>query len=160
MKTRRICASAQLVPGKDDDLITWLKQQPAKGRNQALKAALRNGLGLPLPKEMAAADIDALRRDIESMRGAVANIPRLLENVSMVRGGGLDTERINMLEEDIQTCFNGVTMEMQGLRATLDALIAGGIPGRTGSTSAVEEGPRLDEAALTIRKTKLKKASW
>jgi hypothetical protein len=43
---KRVTAITQLVPGTDDDLIRWLQRQP--NRSQAVKDALRRGLGMPV----------------------------------------------------------------------------------------------------------------
>lgn len=46
----RVALGAALVPGRDDDLISWYLAIPYGRRSDAICSALRAALGLPLPE--------------------------------------------------------------------------------------------------------------
>jgi hypothetical protein len=81
-KDKRVAAAVQFTPGKDDDLITWHRNIPEGERNQRLKAAIRAGMGAPMPKTASAGEVERLRAEwsewtatlLEQLPGYVQNV--------------------------------------------------------------------------------------
>jgi hypothetical protein len=80
----RVPLTAQLVVGKDDDLIDWLRSLPEGGRQRAICAILRAGLGLastefdtkPMPAVEVAAIDQAAQQRIRELETEIGTLQR------------------------------------------------------------------------------------
>lgn len=103
MTDKRQPYTLQLTPGIDDDLIEAIKGLAYGQRNQALKTALRIGLGL----ETAAPDIGnltALADDLRWVKEALQDMPgwldKRLSRLSVVSGNEKPSDGPRLSAED------------------------------------------------------------
>lgn len=132
-RTRRVALTAQLVPGRDDDLIAWLNAIESGNRAGAIKSALRIGLGLPLqgdpppapadPTVATSAEIDQLREELDTWSSQVLDY--------------FDQRLVQLLNERIA---------------------AGNVP--AAAVHVAGDGQRIDESRKKKRDQRLKAAQW
>lgn len=73
----RVPLTAQLVPGADDDLISWVNGIPPGQRAPAIKKAVRAGLGFVQPDDEARIvthdDLEQVKRQLDEWAGIVTD---------------------------------------------------------------------------------------
>ncbi len=144
----RVPAIIQLTPGKDDDLIRWLRKIPIGGRNATLKTALRSGLDLPQPEPATGStssleQLAALTGEVQALKAAVTGVNR----VPVVPLDQLDQmgQLLDQMDR-IQYRLNQLEAQVSGYPAT--------------PVPIIEAAPELTEAELAQRSAKLKKMKW
>lgn len=85
----RVPLTAQLVPGADDDIISWLDGIPQGQRAPAIKKAVRAGLGFVQPQGdeknlVTYDDLEQMKRQLDEWAGLVTDNLRG-EMIRMVR---------------------------------------------------------------------------
>jgi len=86
-RVNRVQATAQLVPGKDDDLIRWLGRQ--SNHNEAVKAALRRGVNVPVASAPVAVGVPTdleqeFRQKLAQVDQLIAQLQRAVESGAVV----------------------------------------------------------------------------
>jgi hypothetical protein len=92
----------RFYPGQDDELIAWLDQfddRPYGAKSQAIKEALRRGIGAVTDPGGPAMDWDRLRQIVESaVVQAVAHFVPRLSGVSLAAPADEDDETAGLLD--------------------------------------------------------------
>lgn len=152
--------TAQLTPGLDDDLIEWRESLPDGKRNQTVKLLLRTAIGLPVPSHPVSESTE-LWAEIDRLRSALANIPRLIESVHQPMTA--DAPTLDQMRRDVSEAFETMTGHINALVERVDVLserMSGGQTFAPTATSTIESAPRMTDQELAQREKKLSRASW
>jgi hypothetical protein len=128
-KTRTL-ATAAFVEGLDADLINWFEALPKGARNQAIKDALRVGLGLGGRRARRAAAVE----------------------------DDMTTRKLEQLESEYRQKMAWVDQWIEYLNSRVEQVAA--LPAAPVAAQVVEETPRLAESEKAERAARLKKANW
>jgi len=124
---KRVEIRIRLYPGQDDDLIPWLEQyenQPHGVKTQAVKGALRRGLGTERPQTQVAPPvlehpIDLSRQSLAEIRqvveaavaSALSRFAFTLEAGGRVGGGATTTEEDDPVEDLLDTLGKALVLD-------------------------------------------------
>jgi hypothetical protein len=136
--------AAQLVAGKDDDLIAWWKAISPSERSKVLRATLREGLRLPQPASEKSA-LEAMQAEMNTLRAAVAAIP------SKLKAPAPSAELAQMREE------LGKLLEWAHYMDGLAQQLTSGAPH---APVEIAPMPSVDEARLNEREKRMKNRDW
>lgn len=72
---------ARIYPGRDDDLIGWLEDQPTGGRSEAIRALMRDGM------KMRQLETNLARMIRDAVTETLANLPAASEPLGSTASG-------------------------------------------------------------------------
>lgn len=156
---KRLTAPLTLFYTTDADLVAWLHSIPMGQRNGMVKNALRRGLGLKerfMPQSVAAAELEKITDELNTLKGAVSRVPTMLKSVSSATPAPDQIKRIEVIENDLDE----ISIYLQNFQRQLEQIAAAIQFGAPITLPTDEPGERLSDHDVAAIERNLLQNDW